>query len=130
MKKETNINLNDVYGNAFSRVVDSLAEECQNVIEETRNWGDFGETKRQSGEVVDGGKRNIVDTGELRDSQHVERIDNTVANIVYDAPYAVFVYGGYTTKSGTRVPGRRWGKVAADRLNLDQAMKREVENEL
>ena len=60
------------------------------------------------------GARDIIDTGELRDSLEVTIVDGQV-NISYSAPYAGLVhYGGYISPYGNAsiekvyLPGRPW----------------------
>lgn len=91
------------------------------VIEEIRDWPQgFGTTYRRNGEIVVGSTRNIVDTGELRDSQSYQRPDEYKTEYSWSAGHALYVHEGYTTKSGKQIPARRWTEVAAEESNLPQ----------
>jgi hypothetical protein len=70
------------------------------------------------GVYVAPGLRDILDTGELRNSQQAPQIQNNQLSIEWTAPYSGVVlrggdYGSYTTPTGERVkvgerPGRDW----------------------
>lgn len=51
---------------------------------------------------------DIVDTGALRDSQQIIFKGGVNVEYKWNVPYAVYVHEGYTTRSGTVVPGRPW----------------------
>lgn len=91
------------------------------VIEEARDWPEgFGTTYRRNGQVVTGSYRDIVDLGELRDSQNYQRTEEYRTKYSWSAEHALYVHEGYTTKSGKQVPSRRWTEVAAEEKNLPQ----------
>lgn len=87
-----------------------LAEKCRQVIETER----FVQGWTTSDPV-----RDIVDTGELDNSMQVERVSPLLYRITWSTPYVVYVYMGYTTTRGNRIPGRPWVQWAIDENNWD-----------
>ncbi|MGB3208664.1 MAG: hypothetical protein WBB28_27055 [Crinalium sp.] len=74
-------------------------------------------TVRKSGEVVST-PRNIVDTGDLRDSQEHQKVDELNHQFSWNVPYAVQVHEGAVLKSGTELPARPWTREAVTRTDL------------
>jgi hypothetical protein len=56
--------------------------------------------------------RDIVDTGDLRDSQKIDFVSDGEAVISWDVDYALKVHEGETTRSGAEFPARRWTQYA------------------
>lgn len=91
---------------ALESVVDELAAKFRELIESpVFEWP--GTTVRRSGEVV-GSPRNIVDLGNLRDSQDTRRLNPAAFQFVWDVQYAAYVFYGYTLLTGASRPGRDW----------------------
>lgn len=69
-------------------------------------------TLRKSGQLVPKGKRDIVDTGELLNSQSPPQVEGNTLRIVWGAPYSLAVLeGGYlvgTVRDAYIAPGRDW----------------------
>jgi hypothetical protein len=96
------------------------------------NWN--GTTKRSSGRTV-GSPRNVVDTGELRDSQDFQTTSNSPTRIrvrfSWRSEHALPVFLGVTYKNGHVAPARnvpviglqlfdlpsRFSEIARDRLS-------------
>lgn len=85
---------------ATAQVVAPLTEALNNAMAASWGWSD--------------GARDIIDTGELRNSLTVTVTDGRV-DIVYNSPYAGLVhYGGYISPYGNAniekvyIPGRPW----------------------
>lgn len=55
--------------------------------------------------------RDIVDTGRLRAAQELLRISPNEWTIRWPVDYAIYVHEGYTTRSGSQMPARRWTEV-------------------
>jgi hypothetical protein len=83
-----------------------------------RSIGGLG-TPSGKGVYVQPGPRDILDTGNLRDSQQAPVVENGRLSIEWTAPYSGVVlrggdYGDYTNPNGTLVtgdrrrPGRNW----------------------
>lgn len=82
-----------------------------------RSIGGLGR-KTNTGVYVAAGLRDILDTGELRDSQQAPRVSANQLSIVWAAPYSGIVlrggnYGSYINPAGRKVevgtrPGRDW----------------------
>jgi hypothetical protein len=68
-------------------------------------------TVRSTGQIATS-PRNIVDSGDLKNSQYFARVDIQTYAIGYTAGHAIAVRFGETTKSGTHKPGRDWFSVA------------------
>lgn len=112
----------------FRASVTAIEQQVKREIEEPK-WAYPRETQRRNGDVV-GSPRDIVDTGELRDSLYSTVLSDFTAQVATKAPHSVFVHEGYFTTTGKEVPARpylRTGVDQADRLGLIQeAFNREV----
>lgn len=96
------------------------------VIETPRDWpSGFGTTYRQNGQIVVGSNRDIVDLGELRDSQSYQRTDDYKTEYSWSADHALYVHEGYVTSKGNQVPARRWTEEAVEEVDLPKVF---VEN--
>jgi hypothetical protein len=102
---------------ALESLVEDLAVKFRELIESpVFAWP--GATVRQSGEVV-GSPRNIVDLGNLRDSQETQRLSAAAFRYSWDVLYAAYVFYGYTLLNGESRPGRDWiTPVIKDALKL------------
>lgn len=102
---------------AVSNTIDDAIHE---VIETPSQWDEgFGVTRRKNGEIVVGSYRNIVDLGNLDQSQEMTR-DGLKTTWEWDGlgeTPAVLVYTGYTTKNG-RVPGRQFPEKGVDQVDI------------
>ena len=102
---------------AVSNAIDDAIHE---VIETPSQWNEgFGVTRRRNGEIVVGSYRNIVDLGNLDQSQEMIR-DGLKTTWEWDGlgeTPAVLVYAGYTTKNG-RVPGRQFPERGIDQVDI------------
>lgn len=121
MKSKRHIILKQTVEKAFNKTVVAFDDKNQEVISEPRNWGSgFGVTRRRNGETVIGGFRNIVDLGNLKDSQEVTFPDKLTAQFEWtgnEETPVVPVYFGYRTKNGF-VPSRPWVDVSVEELDL------------
>lgn len=108
---------------AFQGVAEQYDRRLRMVIETPRQWeAGFGVTERKNGETVVGSYRNIVDLGSLRDSQRY-LVSGLKAVYLWDGDGktpAVLVHDGYTTRSGKKIPARRWTVEAAQELRIPE----------
>lgn len=88
----------------FADLVEEYADACLQVIDEPRQWSGWNPPSR--------GLRDIVDTGQLRDSQHITQITKAEYTIDWTTPYVGFVYYGTS-----RYPGRAWAEIAWQEYN-------------
>ena len=103
--------------------IESYLPPLLNKAMESKIWDWPNITLRQNGETA-GLRRDIVDTGKLRDSLKVSTKflkTKTTFTVAYTAPYAAFVHeGGYilpygdSFKSPKYVPGRPWVKAVME----------------
>jgi hypothetical protein len=102
---------------ALADTAGNLAARFRELIESpVFEWP--GQTIRRSGEVA-GSPRNIVDLGNLRDSQRTVKVNAAVFEFIWSVQYAAYVYFGYTTLAGNSYPGRDWvSPVAREALGL------------
>jgi len=122
MKIIKHLNLNQAIASAFQSTAQEFADKNEEIVSQPRNWdGGFGVTQRRSGEVVSGSFRNIVDLGNLRDSQNVSFLSPLKAQLAWDGngeTPAALQYFGWTTRTGRRVPGRPWVRQALREMDL------------
>jgi phage gpG-like protein len=108
---------------SFNEMVDEFAQEINFQIEDTK-WNWPRETVRKNGSVV-GSPRNIVDTGELKNSQFIEDVSDTYKVIGYTADHATLVYEGYQIERSdgkiTNVPARPFIDTAIEDYNPIEA---------
>ncbi len=103
---------------ATQALVQRLSVEYTNEIS-TAKW-----------EWVDGKKRDIVDTGRLRASQTVRRVDDAKFEFSWPVEYATQVHEGVKLKSGGEWPARPWTKTALENVDpksfFETILKREL----
>jgi hypothetical protein len=96
--------------NAFREFSYEVARyQTQYGIEKVRTLDDFAGHywERNNGQLVER-TRNIVDTGELRDSLHVGFPDKLRASLTWEADHAGAVYFGSISPGGYPIPPRPW----------------------
>jgi hypothetical protein len=98
----------------FAALAELFKQEQIAQIEQDK-WGWPNETHRRNGSVV-GSPRDIVDTGELRDSLRLEPVSPTEVIYSYDCNHAIIVHQGATLKGGGKIPPRPWVDAAAAEL--------------
>ena len=97
----------------FELAVKEYAKQNTAVFNQPLQWDQgFGTTRRLNGEIVSGSFRNIVDLGDLRDSQKLTKLSPDAFSLTWTSDYAKYVYFGFITSAGNFVPGRPWASVA------------------
>lgn len=71
--------------------------------------------------------RDIVDSGDLKNSQHSESVNPYLTEISYNVHYAELVHEGYTKKDETRQEGRPWMIDAVDELDMVKTFEEELD---
>lgn len=99
---------------AFVQVADQFQAE-QLAQLEAEKWAWPRETKRKSGQTV-GSPRDIIDTGELKNSLSLYYLTPTSVEYQYASDHAMLVHQGATLSTGTVIPARPWVDAAADEL--------------
>jgi hypothetical protein len=109
------------FGIAFRATATAFYEANIEAIKTPHYWQGFENsiTHRQNGEVVVGAYRNILDLGNLSNSQQMSISGNTAA-ISWDGlgitPVVQVFFGDRT--SDYYIPGRNWVEVALDNVDL------------
>ena len=120
--QQTKAALQAILIQALEVVVRDLANAFQNLIEANiYAWPNT--TQRQNGSTVSS-PRDILDTGEFKRSQRLERPNPQVFRFVWDAQYAAYIYYGYRTLGGQTLPGRDW--ISPALVDLHKNFEREV----
>lgn len=108
---------------SFDEMVGEFAQEINFQIEDTK-WNWPRETVRKNGSVV-GSPRDIVDTGELKNSQFIEDNSDTYKVVGYTSDHAALVHEGYQVERNdgtvTDVPARRFIDTAIEDYNPIEA---------
>jgi len=99
----------------FQAVVELFEQEQLAQIDQQK-WGWPNNTHRHNGSIV-GSPRDIVDTGDLRDSLSINRVSPTEVVYSYQCDHAIIVHEGATLASGTVIPARPWVDAAAAELH-------------
>lgn len=102
---------------AFQTSMIELGETFQEVIEDVGAFPDFPTS-------------DIVDTGDLRDSQQIDFPQP--GSVAFDWPvdYAAFVHEGYTLQNGNEQAGRPWTSVGLARFNVQRRYAENLNQEL
>ena len=102
---------------AFQTTMIELGETFQEVIEEVGAFSDFPQS-------------DIVDTGDLRDSQQIKFPQP--GSVAFDWPveYGPYVHEGYTLQNGSEQPARPWTKVGLARFNIQMRYAENLNQEL
>jgi hypothetical protein len=119
--------VNEAIAGAFETTVEAYADQCQAELE-SEKWDWPRTTHRQNGEVVTS-PRNVIDTGDLINSQEIEYLDPSTALINYGSDHALDVHEG-KVENGLLKPGRPWTETALDEIDLEQVMAEELRNRL
>lgn len=108
---------------SFDEMVGEFAQEINFQIEDTK-WDWPRETVRKNGTVV-GSPRDIVDKGDLKNSQFIEDVSDVYKLIGYTAEHAPLVHEGYEIERNdgtvTDVPARRFIDAAIEDYNPIEA---------
>jgi len=86
-------------------------------------------TERSSGEVVSS-PRDIVDTGELKESLEVSEVSRFQYEYYYPPDYAAIVHEGGKTASGREYPARPWIEDSAIAMDIQQTLGEYLADEL
>lgn len=117
---------------AFYRLV-SKFEDLQIEQIEAIKWRWFGKTVRSSGTVVTS-PRDILDTGQLKDSLEVSSVDKFAVKYEYVQDYAGLVHQGFdgagNSGSPKSYPARPWVTTAYEENDLLEIFKQYLEEEL
>jgi hypothetical protein len=119
--------LNGAIDKAFKATVNQYAESCQDAIE-APIWDWDGYTLRKNGDLV-GSPRDIVDEGELRDSQQEPQYSGDTALIEWTAEHATNVWTGLDDQGNPR-PARPWTEEAAQNTDFESIMAEVLRREL
>ena len=111
---------------ALDEYAAKIGDEFQEQIE-AADWYWPNKTKRQNGKIA-GNPRNIVDTGELRDSQQGPSVGKggLSQSFKWTAEHAALVKDGYITTTGRQVRGRDWIKTAMMAIPFSQFIARRM----
>ena len=103
-----------------------IGDEFQEQIE-ARSWYWPNTTKRKNGKRA-GNPRDIVDTGELRDSQEGPTVaeGGLAQGFKWTAEHAALVRDGYITSAGRQIFGRNWIKTAMQAIPFAQFIARRM----
>jgi len=108
---------------SFDEMVGEFAQEINFQIEDTK-WDWPRETVRKNSTVV-GSPRDIVDKGDLKNSQFIEDVSDVYKLIGYTAEHAPLVHEGYEIERNdgkvTDVPARRFIDTAIEDYNPIEA---------
>ncbi len=119
--------LNAKIDQAFQATVTGYTSQCRTEIS-TEKWVWDGTTHRRSGEVA-GSPRDIIDTGELFQSQQEPTFSGNTARIDWTAGHAAAVHEGSLNR-GKIIPGRPWTRTALEVFPVAEVFAEELRREL
>ena len=109
--------IRNIITKAFAETCQEYFTECQDVIADNNAFIDFP-------------NQDIIDTGNLRNSGSLTKVDDAHYVIDYDTNYALYVHEGYTLRNGGKQKGRPWTKVAEEKLNLEETLAKKIADKL
>lgn len=118
---------------AFKRLVNEFDEQLRSEIaDEKWEWDKTTIRKVGRGKTgkYAGSPRDIVDTGELQDSQYVEEVNPTEVIYHWDSDHALIVHQGATLANGGIIEGRPFVDTAQEEYPLLENFARILKNEL
>ena len=113
--------LRGVCNRTFERAMDWADKDFdQEMINQKWDWP--RKTYRKNGQIIDAGKRDIVDTGALLNSKRRETISANITEFIWDDTsrgfdVATAVHDGGRTKNGGDMPARPWTDHALDEID-------------
>lgn len=110
--------LNQRLSKAFKRTSDRLGQKMTEIIEREGGY---------SPPFPPG--RDIVDTGNLKDSQSIDYVTPFQTVYHYDANYSLYVHEGYTLRNGKTQPSRPWMWDSINELDIEKTFIEEFERE-
>lgn len=110
---------------AFQETSKAYDQKVHEVIRTPMLWpGNFGVTRRRSGEVVSGNFRNIYDLGDLDRSQMRTPLEPFKDRYSW-GHHSAIVHEGATLRNGKKIAPRRFTRVAAYEAAIPQTFVRE-----
>lgn len=102
---------------ALKDTAKKLDAEFQDQITSVK-WDWPRKTRRKNGRTVNS-PRDIVDLGNLRDSQRDRQVSRYAIEWIWDVDYSAIVHNGAVLKGGGEVPGREWTKEAEKEVKVE-----------
>lgn len=116
--------LNRAIQKGFQQTVEDFAAQCTEEIE-SEKWQWDGITFRSNGQVVSS-PRDIVDTGELRDSQQIS-VEGDKAAVAYTAKHSINAHEG---SPADNYPARPFMRSAAMAKNWNKELAKNIKASL
>jgi len=118
---------------AFKKLVKEFDEQLRSEIaDEKWDWDNL--TVRRVGRGKTGkyatSPRDIVDTGELQDSQHIEEVSDTEVIYHWDSGHAAIAHQGAVLSNGGIIAARPWTDTAQEEYPLQENFERILGEEL
>ena len=112
---------NELIESAFKELVEGFNDQLREEIE-AEKWEWSGITNRKVGAgrtgKIAGSPRDIVDTGDLRDSQSFDYISPIYALYQWNVDHAAIVHQGAVLNNGSIIIARPFTKTAQQEYNL------------
>lgn len=130
----TGINFEPLYS-AIERAFSRLVKEFEGLqIEQlsSEKWQWYRQTLRKNGSLV-GSPRDIIDSGDLRDSLEITNINEYAVKYKYSTNYAGLVHQGFSGQSNGKTinyPERPWIAASYEENDLLEIFKQFLKEEL
>ncbi|GAA5513644.1 hypothetical protein Dcar01_02388 [Deinococcus carri] len=116
-------NLDDLFEQGLTGVAQEFAQACDDAFEDPL-WAWPNTTRRANGETV-GSPRNLVDTGELRDSRQDPEVAGNTARLTWEVDHAAATFlGAVFTDRSASLPARNLPLFVAREFNFADAFLR------
>lgn len=103
---------------ALKDTAKKLDAEFQDQIT-TSKWDWPNDTLRKNKQFIPKGNRDIVDMGDLRDSQSHRQVNQFAIEWTWNVDYSAIVHNGAALKGGGEYPAREWTKEAEKEVKVE-----------
>ena len=103
---------------ALKDTAKKLDAEFQDQIT-TSKWNWPNDTLRKNKQFIPKGNRDIVDMGDLRDSQTHRQVNQFAIEWTWNVDYSAIVHNGAALKGGGEYPAREWTKEAEKEVKVE-----------
>ena len=114
--------LRRIVGKALHEALKETGEKLDKEFQEqitTSKWDWPNDTLRKNKQFIPKGSRDIVDMGDLRDSQRHRQVNQYAIEWTWEVDYSAIVHNGAPLKGGGEYPAREWTKEAEKELKVE-----------
>tara|TARA_R100000406_G_scaffold67338_1_gene47825 strand:- start:121 stop:552 length:432 start_codon:yes stop_codon:yes gene_type:complete len=114
--------LRRIVGKALHEALKDTAKKLDTEFQEqitTSKWNWPNDTLRKNKQFIPAGNRDIVDMGDLRDSQSHRQVNQFAIEWTWNVDYSAIVHNGAALKGGGEYVAREWTKDAEKEVKVE-----------